>query len=153
MSGTAGLRLRPRLLPRGFVRNRRSGAPERAFRTNLGGRRQPRVAWGVIVGLAVVALTGCSQLAAIAPVGGTRLVEVRNATNDILLRQNVDIGAAAVCTAGDGSTITCAGSTLDGKAITSTTDADDPDTLTVKVGGDTLFTGSILKVLDEAMQP
>ncbi|CAN5257354.1 hypothetical protein BH11ACT4_BH11ACT4_25300 [soil metagenome] len=94
-------------------------------------------------------LGGCSQVAALAPVGGDDVSEVRFAAIDVLLHKNIGITDAPTCTS-SGTVITCSGTTADGKSIevTSTTAADAP--LEIIVDGDTVFTGSVKAVLDAA---
>ncbi|MGX5681781.1 hypothetical protein [Schumannella luteola] len=102
---------------------------------------------------AALVLSGCSQLAAIAPVGGNRLSDVRYAANDILVREGVDVLTAPVCTEASDKAVTCSGETFDGDAITVESSADDQTRLTITVGGSVLFEGVIQDVLDEAMRP
>lgn len=96
------------------------------------------------------ALAGCSQVAALAPVGGDRLAEVRVATNDVLVDRAVPVLTAPVCSAA-GDAVTCTGTTVDQQPITAT--STDPDTLVVTVGPTTLFTGSVQDVLTSAARP
>ncbi|TQJ31278.1 hypothetical protein [Microbacterium sp. SLBN-146] len=95
-------------------------------------------------------LAGCSQIEAIAPVGGDRLAEVRFAGFDVLVDEGVDIRTAPVCTDTDG-TVACAGDTLDGTTIRITSTSDAPDALIVVVGDETLYDGSLHDVLEKAM--
>ncbi len=99
--------------------------------------------------VAVIALAGCSQVAAIAPVGGDHLTEVRFATIDVLQQKGVALEAVPTCTADEGA-VSCAGSTASGDDITATSPADDPDSFTVVVGSETIFTGSVSAVIDQA---
>lgn len=100
----------------------------------------------------VAALAGCSQVAALAPVGGDRMAEVRFATIDVLLDKGIDVGEAPVCeTTGD--TIACAGTTSDGDPIASTSTTGDAAPLDVLVGGDSIFSGDLATVLAEAARP
>lgn len=64
----------------------------------------------------VFALTGCSQAAQLQPVAGGQISAVRTATNDVLVKQDVDIQVAPVCTFEDPKFV-CAGSTTDGEKI------------------------------------
>lgn len=102
--------------------------------------------------LALVALTACSQAAALAPVGGNRLAEVRFAALDVLTAQQVDVLVAPVCTASgpDDATITCTGTTSDGAAIGVSSTASDQATMSVTVGGTSIFRGAYLDILDRA---
>lgn len=103
--------------------------------------------------LAVLALSGCSQISAIAPVGGDRVSEVRYAALDVLVQNEVDVLAVPTCEMADDREVTCTGSTLDGDTIDVVSTADDQTVLTVTVGGETLYTGSIQSVLEAALEP
>jgi len=99
------------------------------------------------VALAVLALSGCSQVSALAPVGGDDVSEVRFATIDVLLSSHVEVLEAPTCSL-DGETITCAGTTMDGDAIASTSGTTLDSTLEVTVGGASIFSGTLGSVLD-----
>ncbi len=101
----------------------------------------------------VLALPGCSQIAAIAPVGGDHLAEVRFAANDLLLQADIDLLTAPACTTEPDGAITCAGETADGEKITVESPADDQGSLTVTVGADTLYSGSIQEALEKSSRP
>lgn len=101
----------------------------------------------------VLALTGCSQIAAIAPVGGDHLAEVRFAANDLLLQADIELLTAPTCTTAPDGSITCEGETLDGEKIAVESPADDPQSLTVTVGSDTLYSGSIQEALEKSSRP
>ena len=47
---------------------------------------------------AALLVAGCSQVSALAPVGGDRVTEVRYAANDQLLKAGTDVMTAPVCT-------------------------------------------------------
>lgn len=100
--------------------------------------------------LLVPLLAGCSQVAAIAPVGGNHLAEVRYAAIDVLVASGVDVLAAPVCTQSSAGEVSCAGETADGSAISVVSTSDDPDEVTVSVGDRELYSGSIMSVIDEA---
>lgn len=102
--------------------------------------------------LAVVAmLAGCSQLAALAPVGGNGLAEVRFGAIDVLQREGVDLLRAPVCAkAATGPAVTCTGATLDGRPISVSSSTADDAQLEIVVGDETLFRGPLADVLDEA---
>ncbi|MGN6325087.1 hypothetical protein [Pseudolysinimonas sp.] len=112
--------------------------------------RRPLAVAGILV--AAGALAGCSQVAALAPVGGTRLVEVRFATIDVLEEHAVQVELAPVCRRATDATISCVGTTRDGRRITGISRGSAPDRLTVEVGGDVLHDGPYLPVLDRAAQ-
>ena len=99
-----------------------------------------------------LALTGCSQIAAIAPVGGAHVSEVRYAALDILVQKQVEVLTVPVCTTVDRA-VSCTGSTIGGAAIEVDSPADDPTNLTVTVDGEVLYSGSIQDVLDAAVEP
>lgn len=110
-----------------------------------------RRGFAVAVFLAAGALlAGCSQIAAIAPVGGNHLAEVRYAAIDVLLDADVEILTAPVCAQAPSGEVSCQGKTTDGTKITVVSPADDQTVLTVTVSDDELYSGSIMKVLDEA---
>ena len=100
--------------------------------------------------VAVLALAGCSQVAAIAPVGGNHLTEVRFATIDVLQQKGVALEEVPTCTRASDGAISCAGTTADGTAVTAVSPASAPDSFTVTVGSDTVFTGSVSAVIDAA---
>lgn len=104
--------------------------------------------------LAAVALllAGCSQLAAIAPVGGARVSEVRYAALDVLVDREVDVLTAPVCDEVSGE-VTCTGETFEGDVISVVSPADDQATVTITVGGSVLFEGAVQDVLDDAIRP
>jgi hypothetical protein len=105
-----------------------------------------------VIALTLLTLTGCSQVAALAPVGGDGITMVRFAANDILVQQKVDVLVAPACTQA-GTDITCTGTTITGEPITvASTDTDNAE-LTVTVGGRTIYTGSVQDVLDAGARP
>lgn len=101
---------------------------------------------------ALLMLAGCSQVAALAPVGGNALSEVRFAANDVLVAQGVDILEAPVCSTA-GAAITCQGTTTDGQAIVVASSSADDATITVTVGSATLYSGSLQQLLRDAAEP
>lgn len=60
----------------------------------MNARRAVSAAFLAVIG---VLLAGCSQIAAIAPVGGSHLAEVRYAAIDLLVDAEVEILTAPVC--------------------------------------------------------
>lgn len=103
------------------------------------------------VGLAVL-LAGCSQVQALAPVGGNGLAEVRFAAIDVLLDAGVDVTVAPSCLAGPAE-ITCSGRAAGGEPITVNSPGSAAETMTVDVGGRRLYEGSVADVLDAAARP
>lgn len=95
----------------------------------------------------LVACAGCSQTAALAPVGGAELGDLRYAVNDVLFEKGIEILVAPVCS-GTGPDIECAGETTDNDAITGSATSDDASTVEVKVGTEVLYSGSVQDVLD-----
>lgn len=109
-----------------------------------------RRAWVPVLVVAGLLLAGCSQIAAIAPVGGNHLAEVRYAAIDVLLDADVQILTAPVCAQAPSGEVSCQGKTSDGADITVVSPADDQTIVTVTVGDDELYSGSITDVIDEA---
>jgi hypothetical protein len=113
-------------------------------------RRAARVAIVGVGGMLALLLAGCSQVAAIAPVGGDHLAEVRYAAIDVLLAEDVELLTAPDCAQAASGEVTCTGQTLDGAQISVVSPADDQTVLTVSVGDRELYSGSIMKLIDEA---
>jgi hypothetical protein len=112
-----------------------------------------RVVLGFAALLAGAALAGCSQIAAIAPVGGSRESEVRYAAIDVLVERGIEVRTAPVCAMTDqDKEIACEGDTIAGEPIKVLSPADAPDTFTLTVGDETLYSGSTQDVLEAAMQ-
>lgn len=101
---------------------------------------------------AVLLTAGCSQAAALAPVGGNRLTEVRFAGNDVLVSHEVAVLVAPVCTQTPAD-VSCRGSTVDGAVVLVRSTSDAPDKVTVSVAGEVLYSGAIQDVLDAAARP
>lgn len=132
------------------IRVGRTGRMPMAAYAAGGHRRAARAtAAGVAATLALL-LAGCSQVAAIAPVGGDHLAEVRYAAIDVLLADDVELLTAPDCAQAASGEVTCTGETLDGAQITVVSPADDQTVLTVTVGDRELYSGSIMKIIDEA---
>lgn len=112
--------------------------------------RLRRAAGLLLLGPALLLVAGCSQVAAIAPVGGDHLAEVRYAAIDVLLDAEVDILTAPVCDQVASGEVSCTGETVDGSEITAVSPADDQTVVTVTVGDRELYSGSIMDVLNEA---
>lgn len=100
---------------------------------------------------AVGALSGCSQIAALAPVGGNGVAEVRFGAIDVLQEKGIAILTAPVCTQADaGPVVTCAGTTADGREIAVTSSVAPDAQLVITVGDANIFSGALSTVLDEA---
>jgi hypothetical protein len=108
------------------------------------------VVWAAVALAAVSGLAGCSQVAAIAPVGGDHLAEVRYAAIDVLLDADTDVLTAPVCAQATSGEVTCAGKTTEGDDIAVVSPADDQTIVTVTVGDRELYSGSIMDVLNDA---
>ena len=100
---------------------------------------------------ATVVLVGCSQINALAPVSGGPLQTVRVGVLDVLVRDDIPILVAPVCTQ-EPTQFTCLGSTIDGKEITAESTLTKPYMITVAVGGVVLYEGDVQVILDNAAQ-
>jgi len=98
----------------------------------------------------VLSLGACSQIDALAPVGGASITTVRNATYDVLVNEGIDILRAPQCSA-TSSGFTCTGSTIDGNPIVSEAGPTTPFDLTVRVGDTLLFEGTAEEILEAAV--
>jgi hypothetical protein len=133
----------------GTAAGRRRPARTAAVRRVPAVRR--RLATGAVSAvLLAAALTACSQVSALAPVGGNHLTEVRFATIDVLTGAATDVLTAPVCASAADRTVTCTGETVDNQTITAVSPAADQTTFTVLVGSTQLFSGSIMAVLNGA---
>jgi hypothetical protein len=105
----------------------------------------------MLVPLLGLTLVGCSQVAALTPVGGGPITTVRNAVYDVLVEQDVEILVAPQCeTATDG--FLCKGTTIDGEVILAEASKIAPYSLTITIGSQVVFTGTAQDVLDKAVQ-
>ena len=104
----------------------------------------------IAIGVAALALSACSQVSALTPVGGTAITSVRNATYEVLVDQKVSILEAPQCIPSD-SGFTCTGSTIDGAEIVATAQGTNPYPMTITVGGVVIFEGNAQDVLDAAV--
>lgn len=104
----------------------------------------------VLLLAAAAALAGCSQIAALAPVGGDRPTEIRYATIDVLLAEKVDILTAPTCQMAADRAVTCSGETADGEAIEASSTAQAQERLVVRVGDTVLFDGEYWDILNKA---
>ena len=103
--------------------------------------------------IAVVSLSGCgrlmSQVGALTAVGGDRAAAVGAAADDILIRERVQVMQWPQCNETK-KAVSCAGTTLDGLAITVEAPGSSPLTMTITVGTRELFRGDVQPILDEA---
>jgi hypothetical protein len=104
----------------------------------------------LLVTTAAVALTACSQVAALTPVGGDPITTVRNAVYDVLVDQQVPLLVAPQCETVT-SGFTCLGTTTDGAEIRADAGGTAPYPLTITIGGEQIFSGDAQQVLDEAL--
>lgn len=72
-------------------------------------------------GLAVSALSGCSQINTLKPVAGDSISSVRTATVDVALANGVNFASAPVCTSAD-THFSCVGLATDGRSVTGEAD-------------------------------
>ncbi|QOC25522.1 hypothetical protein IC744_03880 [Microbacterium hominis] len=113
--------------------------------------RAARLVCALVACAVAASLAGCSQVAALAPVGGNGLAEVRFGAIDVLQQKGIDLLEAPVCaTVGAGPAVTCTGRTLDGHDVSVASSVSSDARLDVLVGGQTLFSGLLSDVLDAA---
>ena len=112
-----------------------------------------RLRHGAVLLVVAAALAGCSQVAALAPVGGNRATEIRFATIDVLLDEDVAVLEAPTCAEAPDKAVHCTGTTVDGDEITADSPADDQTALTVRVGDEVLYDGTIDDVIETAIRP
>ena len=101
--------------------------------------------------LAVLALAGCAQVSALAPVSGDAITTLRIAVDDVLLENDVRILIAPKCTTAAEAT-SGTGSTVDGDPITVTSPATKPQRMTVKVGDTVLYDGDVDAIVQKAAE-
>lgn len=106
-----------------------------------------------VLAVAALLLTGCSQVSALAPVGGDRATEIRFATIDLLLDEGIELGEAPTCTQAEDAAVSCTGTTADGTEISVTSSAEDQASLEVTVGGKVIYSGAISDVIEKAARP
>lgn len=106
-----------------------------------------------LIAAASVLLVGCTQVAQFRQVAGDEITSVSIATNDVLVAEGVAILVAPVCSFADPG-YTCTGKAMDGSAIESTAQGTDEDdlSLTVKVGGEQVYSGTVQEVIEKAGQ-
>lgn len=93
------------------------------------------------------ALCGCSQVDALAPVGGAGIADMRYAINEVLLEKDVDILVAPVCV-GQALGLRCVGETTAQETITATSTSEDESTFELVVGTEILYSGDVQSVLE-----
>lgn len=107
---------------------------------------------GALVAAATLTLAACSQVSALAPVGGNREALLRFAGNDVLVSSGVAIRTAPTCTTGQDDVV-CTGEAVGGAPIRFSGAAGDPLVLVVTVGDRTLYDGPAQDVVDRAARP
>ncbi len=100
--------------------------------------------------LLVSTLAGCSQINALAPVGGDKITSVRNAVYDVLVQQQIEVLVAPTCTTVE-TGFTCTGSTVNNEKILAEASGTAPFPLVIKVDGVEIFEGTAQSVLDQAV--
>lgn len=119
-------------------------------------RRAKLLAGAAAGAIAVVGLSGCSQIASLKQVSGVPMTMVTIAANDILVEKKIDILTAPVCSENTEATLyTCNGKTLSGEAIVVTAPAtEDSDKLVmvIKVNNVELFTGNVQEVINKSQE-
>lgn len=103
-----------------------------------------RAAGGLILTLA---LAGCSQIDALAPVGGAEIADLRYAAIEVLLEQGVDVLVAPVCD-GHGAALRCVGETVSNETITATLTSEDDASFELRVGQSLIYSGPVQAVLE-----
>ena len=99
--------------------------------------------------LAVGLLSGCSQIDALAPVSGGPQATVQVGLNDLLVSRGVQLLVVPTCV-NDGSNFVCNGSTIDGEPVTAISTNTKPYVMSVTVGDETIYDGSVQDILDQA---
>lgn len=106
----------------------------------------------LVVGMVgLIGLSGCSQLEQLQPVAGDQITAINFATADVLHDADVAVQTWPVCRFEDPRYV-CTGTSIDGTTITATTGATRPYQLTVRLGNDEIFQGSVQDVLESAGQ-
>jgi hypothetical protein len=98
-----------------------------------------------------IALSACSQVSALAPVGGDGISTLRIAIDDVLAEKGVPVLVSPKCTEAE-KAFTCKGTTRAGDPIVATSPAGDPMTMTVSVAGKILYDGDVNAVVQRAAE-
>ena len=114
-------------------------------------RLRPAAARFGLLALTSALLAACSQVSALTPVGGDSVTSVRNAVYDVLVADGVDILVAPTCASSDAGFL-CEGTTLDDQPILARAGATAPYSLTITIGGETVFEGTAQDVLQRAAE-
>jgi hypothetical protein len=109
--------------------------------------------WGAraLCGAAIALVAGCSQVSALAPVGGDDITTLRIAIDDMLSAQQVPVLVSPKCVA-EGDAFACTGSTKDGSPIVATSPPGEPRTMSVTVGAEVIYEGEVQSVVEKAAE-
>ena len=99
--------------------------------------------------LAAPLLVGCSQIDALAPVSGVPLSTVQIAASDVLIRKEVALLSAPICTETQAE-FTCVGTTLKKEPIEVKVPNDATQVMTITVAGKQIFEGPVQDVIEQA---
>lgn len=112
-----------------------------------------RLLAGAVGVAASIVLVGCAsvgtQLDGLAPVGGGDITTLRIAVVDVITEQGILMLDVPVCVE-EATQFTCSGTDIDGRPIVGTAPLTKPLTVTVTVGGEQLFQGVAMDVINEA---
>ncbi len=109
-----------------------------------------------LVGIAAVGMltSGCSQVVGLASQGNMNVIYLATASTDVLTAKQIPIQQAPRCTVDADKLYTCEGTAADGRPIlvlVPENDTTDPQ-MTITVGEEQIYSGSVLTVLDDAAQ-
>ncbi|MDA3022650.1 MAG: hypothetical protein O2943_08370 [Actinomycetota bacterium] len=111
-----------------------------------------RIAVAVFAGAILV--SGCSQIDSLDPgqvFNHFPIATLTIAVGDVLVAESVPILVAPTCTQGPTS-FTCNGTTIADEAITVSASITEPQVMTIQVGAQVIYDGSVQDVLDAASQ-
>jgi len=117
-------------------------------------RKAPRLPVVAVAGVLSLAAAGCSQVQGLATQANMNVIYVATASTDVLTSKSIPIQQAPRCTVDSAKLYTCKGTTKDGQPILVLVPEDnsqDPQ-MTITVGGQQVFSGSVLTVLNQAAQ-
>ncbi|MGA9147972.1 MAG: hypothetical protein WBZ04_10465 [Candidatus Nanopelagicales bacterium] len=103
--------------------------------------------------LCIAALCGCSQVKGLAVQGNMNVIYLETAATDVLVAQQIGVQSKPVCTVNGSADYSCTGTATGGAPIDVTVPetAGDP-IMVITVGGATVFTGSVLDVIEANSQ-
>ncbi len=100
-----------------------------------------------VIAIMALAVSGCSQVSALAPVSGDDITALRTAVYDVLLENQVELLVAPQCQE-SGAGYTCAGTTIDHESISVVAEGGDAAlSMTVKVGSRIVYDGDVEDVV------